>query len=57
MIYMIIFQGKEHLVKHFSGSNFVCETDEYLPVVFSPPRNGSTRLTKPRTIGKRAAVP
>ncbi|XP_047256995.1 uncharacterized protein LOC107851189 [Capsicum annuum] len=50
-------QGKEHLVKHFSGSNFVCETDEYLPVVFSPPRNGSTRLTKPRTIGKRAAVP
>ncbi|CAN4105543.1 unnamed protein product [Withania somnifera] len=50
-------QGKQHLVKHFSQSNFVCDTDEYLPVVFSPPRNGSTSLTKPMAIGKLAAGP
>ncbi|MCD7456185.1 hypothetical protein HAX54_030800 [Datura stramonium] len=50
-------QGKEQLMKHFSGSNFVCDTDEYLPVVFSPPRNGSTNLTKPMTIGKLAPGP
>ncbi|XP_055809480.1 protein terminal ear1 homolog [Solanum dulcamara] len=50
-------QGKEQLVKHFSQSKFVCDTDEYLPVVFSPPRNGSFRLTTPMTIGKLAAGP
>ncbi|CAN4115350.1 unnamed protein product [Withania somnifera] len=50
-------QGKQHLIKHFSQSKFVCDTDEYLPVVFSPPRNGSTSLTKPMTIGKLAATP
>ncbi|KAK4353496.1 hypothetical protein RND71_029014 [Anisodus tanguticus] len=50
-------QGKEQLVKHFSGSIFLCDTDEYLPVVFSPPRNGSSRLTKPMTIGKLVANP
>ncbi|KAJ8540220.1 hypothetical protein K7X08_030139 [Anisodus acutangulus] len=50
-------QGKEQLVRHFSGSNFLCDTDEFLPVVFSPPRNGSSSLTKPMTIGKLAASP
>ncbi|KAJ8542349.1 hypothetical protein K7X08_017215 [Anisodus acutangulus] len=50
-------QGKEQLVKHFSGSIFLCDTDEYLPVVFSPPRNGLSRLTKPMTIGKLVANP
>ncbi|XP_009774293.1 protein MEI2-like 7 [Nicotiana sylvestris] len=47
-------QGKEELVKHFSTSKFICDTDEYLPVVFSPPRNGSTSLTNPVAIGKLA---
>ncbi|KAG5607853.1 hypothetical protein H5410_029345 [Solanum commersonii] len=50
-------QGKDQLVKHFSQSKFICDTDEYLPVVFSPPRNGSSRLTAPMTIGNLAAVP
>uniref|UniRef100_M1C5J0 Protein terminal ear1 homolog n=1 Tax=Solanum tuberosum TaxID=4113 RepID=M1C5J0_SOLTU len=50
-------QGKDQLVKHFLQSKFICDTDEYLPVVFSPPRNGSSRLTAPVTIGNLAAVP
>ncbi|KAK4353552.1 hypothetical protein RND71_025746 [Anisodus tanguticus] len=50
-------QGKEQLVRHFSGSNFLCDTDDFLPVVFSPARNGSSSLTKPMTIGKLAASP
>ncbi|VFQ65999.1 unnamed protein product [Cuscuta campestris] len=33
-------QGKEELVKHFEKSNFICGTADYLPVAFSPPRNG-----------------
>ncbi|XP_010321307.1 protein terminal ear1 homolog [Solanum lycopersicum] len=50
-------QGKDLLVKHFSQSKFICDTDEYLPVVFSPPRNGSSRLTAPMTIGNLAVGP
>ncbi|XP_060215397.1 protein terminal ear1 homolog [Lycium barbarum] len=50
-------QGKEQLVKHFSCSNFLCGTDEYLPAVFSPPRNGASSLTEPKPIGKLALGP
>ncbi|KAL0454136.1 UNVERIFIED_CONTAM: protein terminal ear1 [Sesamum latifolium] len=46
-------QGKEALVKHFSDSMFECETDEFLPVGFNPPRDGSGEPVKLRTIGNR----
>ncbi|CAL5385069.1 unnamed protein product [Camellia sinensis] len=45
-------QGKEDLVKHFRNSNFVCSNLEYLPVVLSPPRDGTASLTSPTTIGR-----
>ncbi|KAH7860262.1 hypothetical protein Vadar_011337 [Vaccinium darrowii] len=34
-------QGKVELVKRFRNSQFVCREMEYLPVVFSPPRDGA----------------
>ncbi|KAJ7522727.1 hypothetical protein O6H91_18G024300 [Diphasiastrum complanatum] len=33
-------QGKSALEEHFRNSRFNCEIDEYLPLVFSPPRTG-----------------
>ncbi|KAL5998283.1 hypothetical protein ACLOJK_009222 [Asimina triloba] len=39
-------QGLDVLKEHFKNSKFPCETDEYLPVVFSPPRDGK-QLTEP----------
>ncbi|XP_020522840.1 protein terminal ear1-like [Amborella trichopoda] len=33
-------QGKNALVEHFRSSNFPCDSDEYLPLVFTPPSNG-----------------
>ncbi|KAL3515108.1 hypothetical protein ACH5RR_022010 [Cinchona calisaya] len=34
-------QGKEALVRHFEKTDFECESDEFLPLFFSPPRDGS----------------
>ncbi|KAJ7001327.1 hypothetical protein NC653_011682 [Populus alba x Populus x berolinensis] len=34
-------QGKEQLVKRFEKSTFECDSDEYLPVSYSPGRDGS----------------
>ncbi|CAK9179692.1 unnamed protein product [Ilex paraguariensis] len=39
-------QGLEALKEHFKNSKFPCNTEEYMPVVFSPPRDGG-RLTNP----------
>ncbi|XP_050276412.1 protein terminal ear1 homolog [Quercus robur] len=39
-------QGLEALKEHFKNSKFPCEMDHYLPVVFSPPREGK-QLTEP----------
>ncbi|XVE92283.1 hypothetical protein REPUB_Repub01dG0083500 [Reevesia pubescens] len=39
-------QGLEALKEHFRNSKFPCEMDHYLPVVFSPPRDGK-QLTEP----------
>jgi hypothetical protein len=36
-------QGKEALVRHLSKHWFECATEEYLPAVFSPPRDGGAR--------------
>ncbi|RZC92408.1 hypothetical protein C5167_004242 [Papaver somniferum] len=40
-------QGLEALEEHFKNTKFACETEEYLPVVFSPPRDGKDQLTDP----------
>lgn len=37
---IICFKGLEALKEHFKNSKFPCEMDHYLPVVFSPPRDG-----------------
>ncbi|KAL0376182.1 UNVERIFIED_CONTAM: protein terminal ear1 [Sesamum calycinum] len=51
-------QGKEALVNHFSESTFECESDEFLPVGFNPPRDGSGQAVKLSIIGnRRAPVP
>ncbi|XP_042500151.1 protein terminal ear1 homolog isoform X1 [Macadamia integrifolia] len=42
-------QGRENLAKHFMKSTFICDTNAYLPVQFSPPRNGF--LSQQPTIG------
>ncbi|KAG4995536.1 hypothetical protein AAZX31_11G249300 [Glycine max] len=39
-------QGLEALKEHFKNSKFPCEMEHYLPVVFSPPRDGK-ELTEP----------
>ncbi|XP_044951689.1 protein MEI2-like 7 [Hordeum vulgare subsp. vulgare] len=41
-------QGKKALVKHFSNSTFPCATDDFLPAVFSPPRDGEATATAMR---------
>ncbi|KAA8529671.1 hypothetical protein F0562_034229 [Nyssa sinensis] len=46
-------KGLETLKEHFKNSKFPCEVEEYMPVVFSPPRDGR-RLTEPITIVGRA---
>ncbi|CAI5956059.1 unnamed protein product [Closterium sp. NIES-64] len=33
-------QGCAALEEHFRNSRFACDTEEFLPLVFSPPRNG-----------------
>uniref|UniRef100_A0A0D9VCE1 Mei2-like C-terminal RNA recognition motif domain-containing protein n=1 Tax=Leersia perrieri TaxID=77586 RepID=A0A0D9VCE1_9ORYZ len=46
-------QGKEALVRHFGQTTyFDCVTDEYLPAVFSPPRDGSA-AGEAKTVGIR----
>ncbi|KAF3333846.1 Protein terminal ear1 [Carex littledalei] len=46
-------QGKTALVNRFSCSQFRCDTDEFLPATFTPPRNGTTSRPPPDTVGKR----
>ncbi|XP_027150347.1 protein terminal ear1-like [Coffea eugenioides] len=44
-------QGRDALIKHFLDSYFTCDNIEYLPVVLSPPRNGSNSGILPIPIG------
>ncbi|XP_071933334.1 uncharacterized protein [Coffea arabica] len=44
-------QGKEALVRHFQKTDFECESDEFLPLCFSPPRDGSGDSVKLTPIG------
>ncbi|KAK9050910.1 hypothetical protein SSX86_027535 [Deinandra increscens subsp. villosa] len=39
-------QGLKTLKEHFKNSRFPCEEEEYMPVVFTPPRDGRT-VTEP----------
>lgn len=39
-------KGLEALKEHFKNSKFPCEVEHYLPVVFSPPRDGR-QVTEP----------
>lgn len=41
--------------EHFKNSKFPCEADEYMPVIFSPPRDG-LRLTDPVPIICKANI-
>ncbi|KAL1541130.1 protein terminal ear1-like [Salvia divinorum] len=46
-------QGKEELVRHFSKSMFECESNEYLPVCFSPARDGFGQPVELTVVGNR----
>lgn len=50
-------QGLESLKEHFKNSKFPCDSDEYLPVAFSPPRDGQHQLTEPVPIVGRSPAP
>ncbi|KAK1266387.1 hypothetical protein QJS04_geneDACA016823 [Acorus gramineus] len=57
-------QGLKALKEHFKNSKFACDIDEYLPVVFDPPRDGGENLTEPvpivgcpvTTIGRQMSI-
>ncbi|KAL5220016.1 hypothetical protein ABZP36_024729 [Zizania latifolia] len=49
-------QGLDALKEHFKNSKFPCDSDEYLPVVFSPPRDGKL-LTEPVPLVGRSPAP
>ncbi|MQL91138.1 hypothetical protein Taro_023744 [Colocasia esculenta] len=46
-------QGKEAMLANFGASSFRCDSDEYLPVTFSPPRSGAEPCPPPTLVGKR----
>ncbi|KAK8507714.1 hypothetical protein V6N12_067044 [Hibiscus sabdariffa] len=48
-------QGKNILEQNFQHSYFLCHSNEYLPVVFSPARDGSNR-SRPSIVGRRIHV-
>ncbi|KAL5563105.1 hypothetical protein UlMin_032852 [Ulmus minor] len=45
-------QGKEQLKRHFENMVFPCDEDEFLPVLFIPPTDGSNMVTQ-ETVGIR----
>ncbi|XP_016469123.2 uncharacterized protein LOC107791552 [Nicotiana tabacum] len=45
-------KGKEALVNRFKDTMFDCESEGFLPVIFSPPRDGSGELVNINTVGK-----
>ncbi|XP_059437590.1 protein terminal ear1 homolog [Corylus avellana] len=44
-------QGGE-LLRHFESMGFPCESEQVLPVCFSPPRDGSRELVKEMVVGR-----
>ena len=56
-VYDLCFQGRVALEDHFKNSRFACDTDEYLPLVFVPPRNGvETPAPKVAKLGRTYCV-
>ncbi|XP_059310814.1 protein terminal ear1-like [Lycium ferocissimum] len=51
------FQGKEALVHRFKETRFECESEGFLPVWFSPSRDGSGESVQMITVGKCKATP
>lgn len=49
-------KGVEALKEHFKNSKFPYDIDEYMPVVFSPPRDGR-QLTEPVSVTGRFTTP
>ena len=47
-----LLQGKKELVQHFVAMEFPCESEDVLPVCFSPPRDGSEKLVESKVVGK-----
>ncbi|GMI77168.1 hypothetical protein HRI_001386100 [Hibiscus trionum] len=47
------YQGKDALAEKFQGSVFRCHTNEYLPVVYSPARDGFNK-SGPTLVGRRS---
>ncbi|KAH7276927.1 hypothetical protein KP509_39G026900 [Ceratopteris richardii] len=45
-------QGRSALEDHFRNSRFACDTEEYLPVLFIPPRNGSNESMPRVAVGQ-----
>ncbi|KAK8492918.1 hypothetical protein V6N11_020211 [Hibiscus sabdariffa] len=48
-------QGKNILEQNFRHSYFLCQSNEYLPVVFTPARDGLNR-SRPTIVGRRIHV-
>ncbi|GMJ02458.1 hypothetical protein HRI_003915000 [Hibiscus trionum] len=48
-------QGKDALKENFQYSYFACHSNEYLPVVYSPARDGFNRA-RPSLVGRRIRV-
>lgn len=42
VLWLYTMKGLEALKEHFKASKFPSEAEEYMPVVFSPPRDGRT---------------
>jgi hypothetical protein len=45
-------QGKMAVVRRFTRSTFVCDSDHFVPAVFWPPRDGAND-SRPRNLGRR----
>nr|CAB3475166.1 unnamed protein product [Digitaria exilis] len=49
-------QGLEALKEHFKNSKFPCDSDEYLPVAFTPPRDGKQQTEPVPIVGRSPAA-
>ncbi|XP_010068578.2 protein terminal ear1 homolog [Eucalyptus grandis] len=49
------YQGKEALMRHFENTVFACDSDDFLPITFRPPRNGSGEAVTQEVVGGRIA--
>ncbi|KAF3338452.1 Protein terminal ear1 [Carex littledalei] len=50
-------QGLEALIKFFKYKRFACDNHNYMPTIFSPPRDGKQSLTEPVAIGRLSKFP